>query len=423
MASWQDFYVPPVDFGAAFDEGYLGARKRRLTNAANTKAQSGDYAGAAADYYGMGDTQTGGYFDKRATQGRDEAYGKAVSQDLAAGNYSAAKSKAAEYGRPDDVLTLGKAEKEAITADDVKFLGGIYSRLNAVGRAAPKTPEAQKARDAAWNDTLWQIWQRAELDGDADVHELLKDYIDKPWDPELNAALSQHIAIELKRNGAGDLIKPEKQDWTIIPDGSIGIRSDGTQVENAKDYAPDEPGASGLTPAQTRKTETDLRKEFIGNSKEFIGVRDSFAQIKNLSKNAGVDPAADIAFIFSYMKMLDPGSVVREGEYATAKKTASIPDQLWNAYVNAKNGTTLSPKQVADFTNQARTIYQARLAQHQRDVALYRDFATGYGVNPEVAVPNLALPNEDAAVDADAEPDFIRDPNTGKVVPNRAKKR
>ena len=37
------------------------------------------------------------------------------------------------------------------------------------------------------------------------------------------------------------------------------------------------------------------------------------------------DAAGDMALIFSYMKMLDPNSTVREGEYATAQDAGSIP--------------------------------------------------------------------------------------------------
>ena len=46
------------------------------------------------------------------------------------------------------------------------------------------------------------------------------------------------------------------------------------------------------------------------------------------------DPSAagDLAMIFTYMKILDPTSVVREGEQATAQNAAGTPERIKNIY-------------------------------------------------------------------------------------------
>jgi hypothetical protein len=140
--------------------------------------------------------------------------------------------------------------------------------------------------------------------------------------------------------------------------------------------------------ASPRKAETDLRKEFETKPevKDFKAVDAAYRQIKSLS---GQKPTAqnDMATVFSIMKMLDPGSVVREGEYATAQNSAGIPDQIRNAYNKALSGQTLNPKQRTEFTNTARTIYGSQRQRYEAVADSFRGYADGYGVNASNVVP------------------------------------
>ena len=81
-----------------------------------------------------------------------------------------------------------------------------------------------------------------------------------------------------------------------------------------------------------RKTETSLRNEFIKRPevKRFQEIRSQFERVK---QGAEANNASwDIALVFSFMKMLDPASVVRESEFATAQNAAWVPDQIRNLY-------------------------------------------------------------------------------------------
>jgi hypothetical protein len=69
---------------------------------------------------------------------------------------------------------------------------------------------------------------------------------------------------------------------------------------------------------------------------------------------AGI-PASQIALVFSYMKTLDPTSVVRESEYATAENARGVPESVRNQYNKVLQGARLTPKQVDDFVNQGKT--------------------------------------------------------------------
>jgi hypothetical protein len=139
--------------------------------------------------------------------------------------------------------------------------------------------------------------------------------------------------------------------------------------------------------ASPRKAEADLRKEFNnrGEVKEFKSVEGAYNQIRSLATKPP-SAAADMSMVFSFMKMLDPGSVVREGEFANAQNAAGIPDRVVNAYNKALSGQLLNPKQRQDFSGQANTLYQAQKDRFDGIAQEYRGYASDYGVDPERVV-------------------------------------
>lgn len=127
-----------------------------------------------------------------------------------------------------------------------------------------------------------------------------------------------------------------------------------------------------------------MRKEFTAQTKDFRSVRDAFAKVQTAAANPSA--AGDLSLIFNYMKMLDPGSVVREGEFATAQNAAGVSTQVRNAYNRVVSGERLSEDQRADFTNTAGNIYGSQLGILESTEGAYRDLATRAGVNPDDVV-------------------------------------
>lgn len=126
------------------------------------------------------------------------------------------------------------------------------------------------------------------------------------------------------------------------------------------------------------------RKEFARLSGDFITIRNSFDQIKAVA--ARPSAAGDVAMIFSYMKMLDPTSVVREGEQATAANAAGVDDRLRNTYNRLLTGERLTTEQRGDFIAQSENIYLDRLGKQR---ALERQFsavAQRQGMDPRDVV-------------------------------------
>lgn len=143
-------------------------------------------------------------------------------------------------------------------------------------------------------------------------------------------------------------------------------------------------GATGDAVSKTvKRDEGDLRKQFEGRQevKDWRAVSQSFRQIRS----AAAAPSAqnDIAIIFSYMKMLDPGSVVREGEFATAQNAAGVPDRIRNMWNKAQEGERLNPSQRQGMVASAAAVVNSAKPRFDAIANEYRGYASDYGANPD----------------------------------------
>ncbi len=127
------------------------------------------------------------------------------------------------------------------------------------------------------------------------------------------------------------------------------------------------------------KLEGDIRKEFDSLTKPYREVRDAYTRITAAAKNPSA--AGDLALIFNYMKMLDPGSTVREGEFANAQNAGGIPDIVRAQYNKIKNGQRLADAQRGDFVTRAEMLYQGMEQSYNSDKARYEQTVAQYGLN------------------------------------------
>ena len=110
-------------------------------------------------------------------------------------------------------------------------------------------------------------------------------------------------------------------------------------------------------------------------------------------KAAASDPSAagDLSLIFNYMKILDPGSTVREGEFATAQNAAGVPERVLNWYNRMVDGERLNESQREDFVKQARSAANSQFEQIRPTVGQLRRIAEERGFNPDDVVPPYFL--------------------------------
>ena len=133
-------------------------------------------------------------------------------------------------------------------------------------------------------------------------------------------------------------------------------------------------------------TEKELRTEFNGLTevKEFSTVETAFKQINNALSNPSA--ANDLAAATKFMKLLDPGSVVRESELGMAMAATGAVDRMQNYFQRLQNGQMLNPAQRADFKRSAELAYQASKDVYNQTAGRYRTLAQSYNVDPNNVV-------------------------------------
>ena len=125
--------------------------------------------------------------------------------------------------------------------------------------------------------------------------------------------------------------------------------------------------------------ENKLRKEFNPFKKQFQEAQT--AQNKVVRSLARQTAAGDVSAVFAYMKVLDPGSVVREGEQATARNAAGVPERIRNAYNRTLTGQSLTPEQRQDFLETSQSLFQAEEDKYIANRKVYEDIAKRQELN------------------------------------------
>lgn len=139
---------------------------------------------------------------------------------------------------------------------------------------------------------------------------------------------------------------------------------------------------TGVLDETTMGIADSLRAEYFKRSTE-----NGYLEIKNAyEKVVAASPSAegDIALIFSFMKLLDPGSVVREGEFATAENAAGVPERIRRKWNKVLKGDKLDQNLRDSYKQEAKkqfAVYQRR--QEPIDM-YYAGLAGKYGVDPSL---------------------------------------
>ena len=167
--------------------------------------------------------------------------------------------------------------------------------------------------------------------------------------------------------GSGDLgealaIQRDMMNRGLIPPSIDNLL---VQVANQKAKVQQAINQAGLDKEQRGRV-LSLLDDYDQQTKDTRVVLDQSIKIDFLGKSslstntdAGTRAASQIGLIFSYMKMLDPSSTVREGEYATAQNTVGVPDKIRNIYNKTIDGSFLTDGQVNGYVKTAQGIAEA----------------------------------------------------------------
>ncbi len=146
----------------------------------------------------------------------------------------------------------------------------------------------------------------------------------------------------------------------------------------AKEVKPD------MSPYQRIQTEGGLRDDYRNDSKNYAEIKRQSAIIKAALNDPSA--AGTLSAATAYMKMLDPGSVVRESELGMAMNTQGAIDRLASYWTTIEMGKVLTPQQKADFARLS-DLYVKAAEEAQRNInKRYSDIATGYRLDPKRVV-------------------------------------
>jgi hypothetical protein len=176
-----------------------------------------------------------------------------------------------------------------------------------------------------------------------------------------------------------------QQDWA-----TMGLMGSMAGLEGANQFANNkitQQNQAQQNKFKNRDDVTVLRKEYVDASKDYVTMKDAYSKIQT----SAVDPsgAGDVSLIFGYMRLLDPNSTVREGEYANPKNAGSIPSSIIGMYNKAVDGKFLSDTQRNDFVKRAGMVYNTALTSHGQVASRYKKLAESQGLPADQVAVDL----------------------------------
>jgi hypothetical protein len=164
------------------------------------------------------------------------------------------------------------------------------------------------------------------------------------------------------------------------------------------------------------KLRSDFRAEPI--YKGFEETKAAKLQIDQAAKMA--TPAGDLAAATKIMKILDPGSVVRESELGMAMAATGVEDKVKNYAQMVIDGTKLTPSQRKDFTELSNKLYNASAEQFNQKRGEYAGIAernkldvnAAVGSPAEIKAKQLAPQDQQALQWANSNP---TDPRSAQI--------
>jgi len=170
----------------------------------------------------------------------------------------------------------------------------------------------------------------------------------------------------------------------------------GKQIADRAFIAENSPGDltvfDELTSLEKKKEEgakisdvASLRGQFLKQSSEFITIKSALQKVLS----APNDPSGDLAKVFGIMKILDPGSTVREGEQATARDAAGVGERMFNIYNQVVKGDSLTPEQRKRFDNLAQLTFDSQIPDQRKRQEFFTGIATRQGMDARNVVRDL----------------------------------
>lgn len=304
-------------------------------------------------------------------------------------SYSAAQDQKrqqeeAQYNRQRQMRADERDEKRfSFDLDEAQFQQALQ-RKDLIARSAFALDTEEK-----WNASVPQLMQQLGIKGPppsfADRGRIIAE--------------AQTVGEQLEQQARERQFKLSER----VANANIAQSYSAAAASNRANRDPSSTSGSQFVDNKTIDNESAFRKEYFGNQKDFMAIRDAYSRVAVAAQNPSA--AGDLALIFNYMKMLDPGSVVREQEFANAQNAAGVPERVRAAYNNALRGERLTDATRSDFTDRAGRLFVSAQETAGKAREVFSGIAQQYGFNPERVVPDLSF-GVGLPAQAEAPPQF-----------------
>lgn len=214
-----------------------------------------------------------------------------------------------------------------------------------------KQIETVKAQggDASESESALQLAQAGDFAG---VRKGAQDVI--------NIGVRQGLITPEQEKAAAPFQKAEKG---LVFNPNTGTFSVDPVAKQRLEQVAEQASATGKLEFKDRQS---LNKDVTGIIKNTVGIANTAKDLGKLSKiKSG---PSSIALVFKFMKALDPNSVVREGEFATAQNSAGIPESISNIYNKLMKGERLGDVQIGQFVETAEALADEAIESSNQEV-------------------------------------------------------
>ncbi len=184
----------------------------------------------------------------------------------------------------------------------------------------------------------------------------------------------------------GVIVGPPREAAPVNP---AAEQRDARRLALAEESATREQANSGRTQSNTALDNmSTLRKEFAGRKtvQDFNVILPQVSDAMKIATNPKATGADDLSLIYTFGKVMDPGSVVREGELALASDTGSFAQNIEGAIQKVQGGQKLPPEIRMNLVRSMQRRGAQLAKQYNRERDDFKEIAQRSGFDPELIV-------------------------------------
>lgn len=249
--------------------------------------------------------------------------------------------------------------------------GALTGQMDAGGRYGAKAIEQEVARRDALDKGAIEQQRSLEL--------MLAKVKAKEEAKSAGKPLTKSNFLEVDENGVNKYVKADEYAGQPMISKSLS----GLTFEQRKELESLKASlkkGKGEDLAKKEKDVNPIRQQYLKQSQDTIDIQNSLSSLVELANSPQTGPR-DVGIVFRWMKTFDPGSVVREGEQATANNSGSIPENVRNFYNRIVGGKQkIDHAVIGDMVSAAKRNYEGALISQKNTDKYFNNITARSGL-------------------------------------------